>query len=88
MSRESYKTRSSKTAVGHYSALWMPDDRVGIPTTITSQRKSHARELEAAKRNKLIAEMELTSGPIPRYAKSYDSINRRWLGIKGTAIDG
>jgi hypothetical protein len=83
-----YRNQKSANAAGHYASLWIPSGTSLIPTTITNQKKSHAKEIEAAKRAKILAEMEkLTGGPVSGYSHKIDGVNRRWTGVKGNGSD-
>lgn len=67
---------------GHFRSIFTSG--VNTPTTITSQRKSKVKEIEAARRDALCREIEeITGSPATRVARSIDGIRRRWNGIKG-----
>lgn len=71
-----YRQKRASKAVGHYASLWSPG---GTSTTITDQRKSHARELAAAKRKKLLEENPDLQG----VARKLDGVTRRWSNTRG-----
>jgi hypothetical protein len=73
-----------KNLSGHFSAIFT--EGAIMATTITSRRKSRAREIEAARRDELCKEIEAITGkPAKRIARSIDGVNRRWNGVKGNA---
>lgn len=73
-----------KNVRGHFASLWQKSGDILIPTTITTQRKSKAREKEAARRELMAAEIEKLAGSRPAMiARSIDGVNRRWHGVKG-----
>jgi hypothetical protein len=88
MARTDFHKKTVSQCRGHFASLWVPDGTSLIPTTITSQRKSHSKEKESAKKAKLITEMELQFGPISETASKYDGVTRRWAGVKGNGPDG
>lgn len=66
---------------GHFD-LVLPRN-VPNNTTVTTRTKNKSRQIEAAKRAKLIEEMQgLTGGTIQPYARSIDGVVRRWTGVK------
>ena len=77
-----------KNVRGHFASLWQKSGDILIPTTITSQRKSKAREKEAAKRALVAADIEKLTGSRPALvARSIDGVNRRWTGVRGCNAD-
>ncbi len=88
MASSKYHKKTISQCRGHFASLWVPDGTSVIPTTITSQKKSLAREKEAAKKAALVTEMELTFGPISVTSRSYDNVNRRWKGVSSNGSDG
>ena len=77
-----------KTVRGHFSALVTHAGGSFVSTTITTQRKSHARAKEAARRLQVIAETEkLTGSPVETHAKKIDGVVRRWGGTKANQSD-
>jgi hypothetical protein len=73
---------------GHFRSLWARAGDILIPTTITSQYKSKAREREAAKKLALLDDIqELTGHPVSSVARSLDGIQRRWSGVKANNSD-
>ena len=89
MTRKNYRERAARSASGHFSSLWVPDGASVIPTTITTERKRYAKAREAAKKARLVAELEiLTGGPVELVSKPYDGIKRHWPGVRGSGHDG
>jgi hypothetical protein len=82
--------RTPKNVSGHFASLWVPNGATLIPTTVTTQRKSYARENEARKRLKLITELKsLTNDQeYPIVARQFDEVTRRWRGVKNHGSDG
>jgi hypothetical protein len=75
-------------ARGHFASLWVKGGDIMIPTTITTQRKSKAREREAAKRAELVADLEkITGQKVRTVARSIDGVTRRWTGVKSNRSD-
>lgn len=77
-----------KNVRGHFASLWQKTGEILIPTTITTQRKSKAREKEATRREQMAVEIEHLTGKRPAMiARSIDGVNRRWTGIRGCNAD-
>lgn len=78
-----------KNARGHFASLWVPFGATLIPTTVTDQRKSYARQKEALKKAHVIEELKaLTrSGSYASVARSLDGVVRRWKGVKNHMPD-
>lgn len=75
-------------ARGHFSVVWKRSGSQIVNTTVTSQRKSRARELEAAKKAQLCAEIEaITGDPVRLISRSIDGVSRRWTGVKSNQAD-
>jgi len=76
------KKRASR-AVGHYASLWVPGGSSVVATTITDQRKSHAREIAARKRVELLADIaRITGVQYDGVSRKIDGTIRRWTGVK------
>jgi hypothetical protein len=66
---------------GHFD--WLYPRNHPSNTTMTTRRKSKAREKEAAKKAQLLTELKsLTGTEHPSYARSIDGVTRRWSGVK------
>lgn len=73
---------------GHFRSLWQRAGDVLIPTTVTNQIKSKARERELAKRLLMADEIEKLVGCRPAMiARSIDGVSRRWTGVKAHSSD-
>lgn len=73
---------------GHFSSLWTQTNGMIVPTTMTTRRKSYAKQKEAAKRAELLADIEqLTGKPQSGISRKIDGINRRWTGVKSNQAD-
>jgi hypothetical protein len=77
-----------KNVRGHFASVWQKNGDSLTATTVTSQRKSKAREKEAARRQAVAAEIENLTGSRPAMiARSIDGVCRRWTGVKGCNAD-
>lgn len=73
---------------GHFRSLWARAGDILIPTTITSHYKSKARAKEAAKKQRLLDEIqELVGHPVSDVARPIDGVIRRWSGVKSHSPD-
>lgn len=77
-----------KNVRGHFASLWHHSGPILIPTTVTHQFNSRAREKELAKRESLCSDIEaLTGKPVARISRSIDGVNRHWTGVKSHTSD-
>ena len=81
--------RPPKNVSGHFASLWVPNGATLIPTTVTTQRKSYARQKEAAKKAQLVAELQQLTGQdsYATVARPFDDVQRRWKGVKNHQPD-
>jgi hypothetical protein len=82
--------RPQKDVRGHFASLWVPSGATIIPTTVTTQRKSYARQKEAAKKAQVLAELrELTgSQDYATVSTPIDNVQRRWRSVRNHGPDG
>lgn len=77
-----------KDARGHFSVVWRRAGSQIVNTTVTSQKKSLAREKEAAKKLLLCEEIQrITGEPVKLISRSIDGVVRRWSGVKANGPD-